>query len=498
MVMSQENVKPDQIQASVAAALSRLRGDLAPPSAEAGADTPPAGQETPRPGSQPANDLRAEPGLRPVPSGVLPSGVGGPAQPTAEPDLPRAMFSRPRFMGGDNPAPQQSQATPQPQSVVQRTSPLARMMNKEQPAPEPKSEFKPAAPVASSAAMAAPATASMAAAPLGVPPAPEQQQQPDLLAGLPPPPIADALSEDTEGAIQRRRRNRRVLLLSAALVIAVVAVWAWSMNRGGDGDVPVIAAETTPEKVKPAEEGGLQVPNQNVQVLDNMDSSAPPTAEAETVLPPPEQPVTPPAPAIEDTQPAPDATTDNATATLQDVPVVTAPEPPAVESSGVEAPAVTDTAPEPAPAPAAEAEQAPAVETPPAAPAAEATPEPAPEQPAQAAAPEPAPAPEPEPAPAPAATQEAAVAPAPAAAGGNARIQLAAVKTEDAAQKEWAKMQKAYPEQLGGLTLTVERVDKGASGIFYRIQAGPLADKNAAKKLCASLKQRGQDCLVAK
>jgi cell division septation protein DedD len=102
--------------------------------------------------------------------------------------------------------------------------------------------------------------------------------------------------------------------------------------------------------------------------------------------------------------------------------------------------------------------------------------------------------------PAPAATQEANVAPtpAPAPATGGPRIQLAAVKSEAAAKAEWAKLQKAHPALLGGLTLTVEKVDKGASGVFYRIQAGPLADRAAAKQLCADLKARSQDCIVAK
>jgi hypothetical protein len=63
-------------------------------------------------------------------------------------------------------------------------------------------------------------------------------------------------------------------------------------------------------------------------------------------------------------------------------------------------------------------------------------------------------------------------------------------------QKEWVALQKAHPDLLGSLSLTIERVDKGASGIFYRLQAGPLADKAAAKQLCTSLKHKGQDCLV--
>ena len=75
-------------------------------------------------------------------------------------------------------------------------------------------------------------------------------------------------------------------------------------------------------------------------------------------------------------------------------------------------------------------------------------------------------------------------------------MQLAAGKSEATVQKEWAALQKAHPDLLGSLSLHIERVDKGASGIFYRLQAGPLADKTAAKELCASLKQKGQDCLV--
>lgn len=480
--MSQENVKPDQIQASVAAALSRLRGDLSPPS-DAPADAPAAAM----PPAQPANDLRAEPGFKPIPSGVNPQASMDP--PPAEPELPRAMFSRPRFV------PPATPDAPPLAPTVQRTSgPLSRIMNKE-PAPD-----APAEPTIMSTATSTAASGAMPGASTPIPSAlgaatTTGQEQPDLLAGLPPPPLGDALTEDTEAAMQRRRRNRRILALSAALVIVGAGFWFWNMGGGGSTDVPVIAAETTPEKVKPADEGGLQVPNQNVQVLDNMDTTQP-AAEGETVLPPPEQPVTPPAPTIEETQQAPEAATDdNATATLQDVPSVTAPEPPATETTASEpaAPAAETTqpsAPETAPSAtaAAEPEQQPAAPAPEAA-APEATQtQPAQTEPAQA---EPA-------APEPAATQEAAIAPAPAPATGDARIQLAAVKSEDAAQKEWAKLQKAFPDLLGSLTLTVQKVDKGASGIFYRIQAGPLADKAAAKKLCGSLKQRGQDCLVAK
>jgi cell division septation protein DedD len=87
---------------------------------------------------------------------------------------------------------------------------------------------------------------------------------------------------------------------------------------------------------------------------------------------------------------------------------------------------------------------------------------------------------------------------APAAtAGGKIRVQLAAVKSEAAAKTIWAKLQKAHPAQLGNLTLIVEKVDKGSDGIFYRVQAGPLADKTTAKTICSALSQQGQACLIA-
>jgi len=76
------------------------------------------------------------------------------------------------------------------------------------------------------------------------------------------------------------------------------------------------------------------------------------------------------------------------------------------------------------------------------------------------------------------------------------RIQLAAVKTQDEAQKEWGRLQKSLGDALTGLNLTVEGVDLGAKGIFQRIQAGPFQDKAAAASKCQAIKALKQDCLV--
>ena len=100
--------------------------------------------------------------------------------------------------------------------------------------------------------------------------------------------------------------------------------------------------------------------------------------------------------------------------------------------------------------------------------------------------------------PAPAAALVAAI-PAPvlkAPAGKGYRVQLAAVRSEDGAQREWARLKKKNPVLLGGMTLNVVRADLGSKGIYYRLRAGPIADRAQAKKLCQDLAKKKVGCLV--
>jgi cell division septation protein DedD len=85
-----------------------------------------------------------------------------------------------------------------------------------------------------------------------------------------------------------------------------------------------------------------------------------------------------------------------------------------------------------------------------------------------------------------------------AAAAGAYRMQLGALNSEDAAKQEWLKLQKQHPDLLGRLSLTVSRVDLGAKGVFYRIQAGPIADATQAEQDCAVLKSRNVGCIIVK
>ncbi|WP_374449277.1 SPOR domain-containing protein, partial [Stella sp.] len=69
----------------------------------------------------------------------------------------------------------------------------------------------------------------------------------------------------------------------------------------------------------------------------------------------------------------------------------------------------------------------------------------------------------------------------------------------EAAQQEWDKMKAAHAPVLGRLTSQIVRVDLGGErGVFFRIQAGPYGDADAARRACAALKERNVSCLVVR
>lgn len=379
--MTTEPPRPDQIQANVAAALSRLRGELAP---------------------------------TPLPSSAGPENSTGPESTGSESEVAKS--------SAVHAGSQRFDASPT----------LS--------APDPSMALSPGKPASSSADPMDMSFARMTGIKLS--------EQPDLLTGIGAQPLADIpVSEATH----RHRRFRNRLVAGGLFVLALVGFWYWSTSgESGDATIPVITADPSPEKVKPAEEGGLDVPNQDVAILNGDNATAP--TESETVLPAPEQPTTPPAPAATSeavpTVEAADGVPSVSAPTIDAIPSVTAPTEPSATS-----------------------EAAPA----------------APEVPAQAASAQVEPS----------QIASAPTATAPTVGKGSARIQLAAVRTEAAARKEWKRLQKANPDLLGKLTLHVERFNKNSSEIYYRIQAGPVGGKVAAKQLCDKLKQKNQPCVVA-
>jgi cell division septation protein DedD len=129
-------------------------------------------------------------------------------------------------------------------------------------------------------------------------------------------------------------------------------------------------------------------------------------------------------------------------------------------------------------------------------------PAPAPEAPAAKPAPKPAPMLTPQQVAAlakPAAKPAEEAKPAAAAAdGGGMRIQLASLRTPEEARDEWARLKHDNGDLLGKLTAVAVKADLGERGIYYRVEAGPLADKATAVQLCKALKDRGLGCQLVR
>ncbi|ANK80621.1 MAG: hypothetical protein TEF_07280 [Rhizobiales bacterium NRL2] len=276
-------------------------------------------------------------------------------------------------------------------------------------------------------------------------------------------------------ARQAEGQGRWRLIAGFVLLIAVMAfaLVAWFGFRGdedartaaGGQAVPIVRAPDGPDREKPEDPGGVDVPDRDKQVYDTFKPAAERgEATVERLLPAVEAPLAEPEPEPEpEPQPAPVAET-------------------AMDTAQEAAPA--DAGPE-------SAEPAVVVEERPAAPALEekeVAPRPAPPP----ARPEPAAKAEPKPAP-----QAAAAAPA-AESDGPWQVQIAALREEADATATWQRVQRRHEALLGDLRPTVTRVDTGANGVFYRLRTGGFASREAALAFCARLKDSGQDCIAVK
>lgn len=85
---------------------------------------------------------------------------------------------------------------------------------------------------------------------------------------------------------------------------------------------------------------------------------------------------------------------------------------------------------------------------------------------------------------------------APGAAAEAYMIQLASLNSEQRAHREWTRLQKAYAALLGDMALTVQRVDLGGRGTFYRMRTGPFPNRATAEDMCWQLRAVKLDCLV--
>jgi len=271
--------------------------------------------------------------------------------------------------------------------------------------------------------------------------------------------------------------------------IAVLAFCAslWIAYRSGGpvasgGEAPLIKAEKQPVKVRPSAEGASGEPDPQIYGQIGKQGAAP-TPVTTSLAPAPETPVARPQPAE-----------NPASASL---PLVNVPPAPVPAQAAAPNSARTsndrerlEMSPQKAPPRHVPASR-PAVSLPlPPTPVAP----PAPPVPStQAAKPETAKQAAPTAA-KPSAGETAALAEVTPAAGGRL-VQLGAYRSEAEAQGIWNRLKANEAPLVGMLKSRVVRADLGEKGVFYRLQAGPLADE-AAKGLCRELTARKQACFV--
>ncbi len=78
-------------------------------------------------------------------------------------------------------------------------------------------------------------------------------------------------------------------------------------------------------------------------------------------------------------------------------------------------------------------------------------------------------------------------------------IQLGSFREKGRGEAWWSTIRGARSELLGDLSYEISPVDLGSGlGLWYRLRVGPFADAAEARTLCASLKDEGYDCFVAR
>ncbi len=245
---------------------------------------------------------------------------------------------------------------------------------------------------------------------------------------------------------QNGRYGRRVMqaLVTVAICLGVGVAVLYAYNKGreaGESKLPpIIQAQKGPTKVRPENPGGMQVPYQDKEVFTRLTAEKQPD-RVERLLPPPEQPITVP-PTLE-VKPKISAESPNKS-------VIVSPEKNgelrlkskpnrALNISKTKATAQSQTKKT---------------------------------QPTK--------------------TQSKY-------AGGVYRIQIASLRSETAIRKKWLKLKTKHKDLLGNLKLTIERAALGGGqGIFYRMQASPLASRREAEALCAKMKRQKLGCFVVR
>ncbi len=307
------------------------------------------------------------------------------------------------------------------------------------------------------------------------PPGPPGSERPPLHPPLPPPPPPAPLRVRRSGWLGRVVLGIAVLALFG---IALRYTYDLGVEHGLEMAPPLIRAEVGPAKIAPEQPGGMEIPHQDKLVYEGVSSDQSDDEQGE-LLPPPEEPAA---------KPAPEADEGADVLSFEDEPAAIERAEPATVS-GEEQVSATDIAAK------ADAPIASTVPPPPP-PVSEAAPD---AQDAGAGAPEDSGAAKEEDGAGEQAALTTGAGAAEPAGPGRFKVQIAAFRSSEAAEAGWQRLRAAHEDLLGGLTHIVVRADLGAEkGIYYRLQAGPLADAAAATALCGKFKAREQGCFVVR
>lgn len=76
------------------------------------------------------------------------------------------------------------------------------------------------------------------------------------------------------------------------------------------------------------------------------------------------------------------------------------------------------------------------------------------------------------------------------------QLQLASMRTPEGAREEALRLKRLHAGLLGSLELTVQRIDQGARGVFYRVLSTSVGDRPEAASLCSAIAQKRGQCAV--
>ncbi len=276
------------------------------------------------------------------------------------------------------------------------------------------------------------------------------------------------------------------LTVVTVCVLGFSGIVSYAYNQGTKSNLketaaPLVQADADSFKMKPLDEGGMEIPFQDSLVYEQLDGNSV-TEEAESLLPPPEVPVERPEP-LQDTTQAVENTINNTEKLTK-----------SVSEKLAEAEAELDKKKETIATPPEDVKvtigsgftsETPETPVAPVAATAEQTKEMLQTSTAQDLSDI-----------APSAKTETTT--PTSYTSGSYKVQLGSFKDKVAAESAWKKLQKDFSPTLDGVTHFIERADLGDKGIYYRVQGNNLSKESAASVCEAINAIKSGACLVKK